>query len=83
MSLYLAVDAGGTKADYVLADETSVLSITRCGTIKRMRASAEVAKANLMTALANLESRSGRSLREVDVTCIGTAGHRAPRKVSW
>ena len=83
MSLYLAIDAGGTKADYALGDETRVLSTIRSGTIKRMRVSAEVAKANLIMALANLESQSGRSLRDVEVTCIGTAGDTIPLVTDW
>jgi len=83
VSLFLAIDAGGTKADYVLADETRVLSMARGGTIKRMRASAEAATANLITALAKLESQSGRSLADVDVTCIGTAGDIVPLVTDW
>ena len=41
MSFFLAVDAGGTKTDYVLADATRVLARVRTGTIKRMRTDAE------------------------------------------
>ena len=83
LSLYLAIDAGGTKADYVLADDVRVLSTARSETIKRMRVSAEVAKTNLAMALAQLESESGRSLAEVDVTCIGTAGDTVPLVTDW
>jgi glucosamine kinase len=83
MSLYLAIDAGGTKAEYVLADESRVLSTTRAGTIKRMRVSAEAAASNLRMALAELESQSARSLTEVDVTCIGTAGDTVPLVTNW
>lgn len=83
MSLYLAIDAGGTKVDYMLADETHVLSTSRSGTIKRMRVSAEVAKANLTKALTDLESRSGCSLSDVDMTCIGTAGDTVPLVTDW
>jgi N-acetylglucosamine kinase-like BadF-type ATPase len=81
--LVLAIDAGGTKADYVLADATGVLASVRGGTIKRMRVAAEVANANLTAALAQLESESGRSLAEVDVTCIGTAGETVPLVTDW
>ena len=83
MSLYLAIDAGGTKADYLLADDARVLSTTRGGSIKRMRVSADAASSNLTLALAELESRSGRSLAEVDVTCIGTAGDTVPLVTDW
>lgn len=83
MSLYLAIDAGGTKADYVLADERRVLATTRSETVKRMRVSAEIAKANLTMALSQLESQSGRSLADVDVTCVGTAGETVPLVTDW
>ena len=34
MSFFLALDAGGTKTDYVLADEVRELARVRTGTIK-------------------------------------------------
>ena len=37
MIFFLALDAGGTKTDYVLADEMCELALVRTGTIKRMR----------------------------------------------
>jgi len=83
LSLYLAIDAGGTKADYLLADESRVLGAVRSGTIKRMRVTAEVASANLTAALGELESQSGRSLAHVDLTCIGTAGDTVPLVTDW
>ena len=83
MSLFLAIDAGGTKADYLLADESSVLSTARSATIKRMRVPADVANANLTAALGQLESQSGRSLADVGVTCIGTAGDTVPLVTDW
>ena len=54
MSFFLAVDAGGTKTDYVLADETRELARVRTGTIKRMRVDAATACRNLESALAEL-----------------------------
>ncbi len=78
MPLYLAIDAGGTKTDYVLADDTTVLARTRSGTIKRLRTSAETATDNLNTALAALTQQSGTSLQHVARTVIGTAGESVP-----
>jgi N-acetylglucosamine kinase-like BadF-type ATPase len=78
MSLYLAIDAGGTKADYLLADETRELARARSGTIKRMRIDAATATANLDAALAELTALSGLSMRSVTRTCIGTAGQSVP-----
>jgi hypothetical protein len=39
----LALDAGGTKTDYVLTDETEELALVRTGTIKRMGTDEETA----------------------------------------
>ncbi len=78
MALYLAIDAGGTKTDYVLADETMVLARSRSGTVKRLRASAEQARKHLSAGLLELAARSGRSLAQVTRTCIGTAGESVP-----
>ena len=47
MSFFLALDAGGTKTDYVLADETRELARVRTGSIKRMRVDAATASQNL------------------------------------
>ena len=47
MAYFLALDIGGTKTDYLLADETRELARVRTGTIKRMRTDASTAAANL------------------------------------
>jgi N-acetylglucosamine kinase-like BadF-type ATPase len=83
MSLFLAVDAGGTKTDYLLADETSELARVRGGTIKRMRANAETTARNLDEALTELAALAGASLQSVTCTCIGTAGETVPLVVDW
>jgi N-acetylglucosamine kinase-like BadF-type ATPase len=78
MSFFLAIDAGGTKTDYLLADESRELARVRSGTIKRMRTDADTATANLDAALAELTAVSGASMREITRTCIGTAGETVP-----
>ncbi len=83
MGLFLAVNAGGTKAEYLLADGERELGRVRGGTIKRMRASAEVAVRHLDEALAELTARTGRSLAEITCTCIGTAGNTVPMVIDW
>src|SRR6185312_2101972 len=83
MKLFLAVDAGGTKTDYLLADETRELARVRGGTIKRMRADAETAAANIDAALAELAAKSGISMSAVSRTCVGTAGDSVPLVVDW
>jgi glucosamine kinase len=83
VSFFLAMDAGGTKTDYVLADETSELARVRTGTIKRMRTDAETATHNLDSALLQLSAVSGVSMSSITRTCVGTAGESVPLVVDW
>jgi N-acetylglucosamine kinase-like BadF-type ATPase len=83
MSYFLAIDAGGTKADYLLADEHRELARVRSGTIKRMRGDEATCAANLTAALAELTERSGIAMGEVACTCIGTAGQSVPLVSEW
>lgn len=83
MNFFLALDAGGTKTDYALADETRVLARVRTGTIKRMRVDAATASANLDSALAKLSAQTGISMQLVTRTCIGTAGITVPLVTDW
>jgi glucosamine kinase len=83
MSLYLAIDSGGTKADFLLADDTRELARVRTGTIKRMRIDASAAAANLDEALAALSAQTGISMQAITRTCIGTAGETVPLVTDW
>jgi N-acetylglucosamine kinase-like BadF-type ATPase len=83
MAYYLALDIGGTKTDYLLADETHELARVRTGTIKRMRTDESTASANLDQALTELTALSGISPREITRTCIGTAGETVPLVTNW
>jgi glucosamine kinase len=83
MSFFLALDAGGTKTDYVLADETDELARVRTGTIKRMRTDAETAAQNLDSALCQLTAQSGVSMQSITRTCVGTAGESIPLVADW
>jgi N-acetylglucosamine kinase-like BadF-type ATPase len=83
MSFFLALDAGGTKTDYVLADETRELARVRTGTIKRMRVDATTACHNLESALAELSARTGISMTMVTRTCVGTAGETVSLVKDW
>jgi glucosamine kinase len=83
MSFFLAIDAGGTKTDYVLADERRVLARVRSGTIKRLRTDAETAAANLEGALAELSALTGVAMQAVTHTCVGTAGVSVSLVADW
>ncbi len=83
MAFFLALDVGGTKTDYLLADESGELCRTRTGTIKRMRTDASSAAANLDQALGELSARSGISMQAITRTCVGTAGETVPLVTDW
>ena len=81
--LFLALDAGGTRTTYVLADAERVLARVESGSIKRMRVSAEIASEHFRGALRELEALSGASVRDVRSTCIGAAGVSVPLVTDW
>ena len=83
MSYFLAVDSGGTKAEYLLADETRELKRTFSGTIRRVNADAAVAEANLEGALAELERETGVRMSQITRACIGTSGNTVPLVTGW
>ncbi len=83
MAFFLALDIGGTKTDYLLADETRELARVRTGTIKRMRTDASTAAANLDQALSELTTCTGVAMNAITRTCIGTAGETVPLVTNW
>ena len=83
MAFYLALDVGGTKTEYVLADDTSELARVRGGTIKRMRTDAASAAENLDRALAELTQKTGVSMRSITRSCVGAAGVTVALVTDW
>jgi glucosamine kinase len=83
LAFYLALDVGGTKTEYVLADETRELARVRGGTIKRMRTDADTAAQNLDKALAELTALSGVSMQSITRSCVGAAGITVALVTGW
>ena len=83
MRYFLAVDAGGTKTDYLLADATRPIASARSGSIKRLRVSEAIAEENLRGALNVLSQQSGVDMAQVAVSCIGAAGSSVPLVAEW
>ena len=83
MPYFLGVDAGGTKTEFLLGDETRELARVRTGTIKRMKADEQTTEANLLDALKQLTTASGLSMQAITRCCIGTAGETVPLVVDW
>ncbi len=74
MSLFLAIDAGGTKTRCLLADESQVLGRATTGSVKLMRVGEAEASARLRAMLTEVSLAAGVSLGDVTQTCIGLAG---------
>ncbi len=83
MAYFLAVDAGGTKTEFLLATEDRELARARTGTIKRVNADAATAEKNLDEALAQLQRSTGVSMTQVERTCVGTSGDTVPLVTEW
>jgi len=83
MPYYLAVDAGGTKAEFALADEERELLRVRVGAIQRQRVNEETATQNLGEALHQLESLTGVTMKSVTRCCVGTSGESVPLIANW
>jgi N-acetylglucosamine kinase-like BadF-type ATPase len=83
MPYFLAVDAGGTKTDFALANEDRELVRVRTGSIQRQRVNEETARQNLSEALHQLELSTGVAMRGVTRCCIGTSGDSVPLIAAW
>jgi glucosamine kinase len=83
MSLYLAIDAGGTKTQCLLADESRVLARAATGTVKLMRVPEQEATARLQAMLCEVAQLAGVSLGQVTRTCFGLAGISSERVREW
>ena len=83
MAFYLALDVGGTKTEYVLADDTRELARVRGGTIKRMRIDANTAAQNLDKALAELTGLTGIPMHSIIRSCVGAAGVTVALVTDW
>jgi glucosamine kinase len=74
MSLFLAIDAGGTKTRCLLADESQVLGRASTGSVKLMRVGEPEASTRLRAMLTEVSLMAGINLGDITQTCIGLAG---------
>ena len=74
MSLYLAIDSGGTKTRCLLADETRELARATTGSVKLTRVGEAEATARLHAMLKEVSAAAGVGLDEVTRTCAGLGG---------
>jgi glucosamine kinase len=83
MSYFLAIDAGGTKTQCLLADEGRVLSRASAGTVKLMRVGEQEATARLQAMLAEVAAAANVPLNRITRTSFGLAGTSSPTVRSW
>ncbi|MGC1784940.1 MAG: BadF/BadG/BcrA/BcrD ATPase family protein [Acidobacteriaceae bacterium] len=83
MAYYLGIDAGATKTECALAEESTILARATGGTIKVMRASEQEAGKNLDTLLESVSSKSEVPLDAIACTGVGLAGVSVPRIADW
>jgi N-acetylglucosamine kinase-like BadF-type ATPase len=83
MSHFLAIDAGGTKTQCLLADESRALARATTGTVKLMRVGEDEATARLQAMLAEVAASAGVPLSQITRTCFGLAGTRNPAARAW
>jgi glucosamine kinase len=83
MSLFLAIDAGGTKTRCLLADETRILAHAVTGSVKLMRVGETEASSRLRAVLTEVSLSAGVDLNDVTQTCIGLAGFSIEAVREW
>lgn len=83
MPYFLAVDAGGSKTEFLLAQDEHQLARVVGGTVKRLNASEAQAAGNLEDALAHLTALTGVGMDQIAQTCVGTSGNTVPLVVDW
>ena len=83
MAKFVAIDAGGTKTQCWVADETRVLASATGGTVKLMSVGEEVATKRLQELVrgAAIEAHVGPD--EITRTCMGLAGIGADNVRQW
>ena len=83
MGLFVAIDAGGTKTQCLIADEERVLARASTATVKLMRVSEAEATARLQVMLGEVAAAAGVSLGQVERTCFGLAGVSGSVVQAW
>lgn len=81
--MYLAVDAGGTKTEFVIADDERVLARVTGKTLKIMNVGAAEATSRLRHHLDEVAGKAGVPLYLVRRTCMGLAGISGEGVRSW
>jgi glucosamine kinase len=83
MSLYLGIDAGGTKTDCAVSNGAELLGQATTGSCKLARVGPAKARENLQAAMRQACEAARAPLDGIQHVCIGMAGASLPEAVSW
>jgi glucosamine kinase len=83
LGYFLGVDAGGTKTEFLLGDESRELGRVQSGSIKRLRREEAATEQNLNHALDELAAQTGVSMLSIAACCVGASGSTAPLVSEW
>lgn len=83
MGIFVAIDAGGTKTQCWVADETRILGRATSGTVKIMMAGQELATARLREVILEASNTAGINPNTVTRTCMGLAGITTESTRAW
>lgn len=83
MAMYVALDAGGTKTQCWVADETHVLGRAIGGTVKIMMVGEEVAAQRLRDVILEACAAASVDAKSVTCTCMGLAGISSESTRAW
>ena len=83
MAFFLGIDAGGTKTECVVGDETRVLGSSFGRTIKIKKVGTDAARKALTAAVQAACREAGVDADHIAHTCIGIAGSSIPEVTDW
>ncbi len=83
MAIFVALDAGGTKTQCWVADETRVLGRATGATVKIMMAGEDLASERLREVILETVCTAGIDPKDVTRTCMGLAGISSESTRAW
>lgn len=83
MSLYLGIDAGGTKTESAISNGAELLGQATSGSSKLVRVGEEEARRNLHRAIAKSCEAAGVNPQAITRVCIGMTGASVAAAVAW
>jgi glucosamine kinase len=80
---FLGIDAGGTKTEVAIGDETAVLARETGPSCKVTRVGESVAEVNLRNVVFTTLNHAGLSAKQISKACVGLSGNSVQRNHGW